>query len=53
VLLAFLELEAELLDVALGPATLDLRPPAMDATPMGCGNCPELTSLDPRAGEEP
>jgi hypothetical protein len=46
---ALLRNDATRLGAPLGPATLELRPPAVDPTPMACGTCPELL----RGGEPP
>jgi len=46
-LLALLELEAKRLGLPPGPATLDLRPPEVDSTPMACGTC-DVPGVGPR-----
>jgi TorA maturation chaperone TorD len=47
-LLKLLRLEAERLDVALGPATLDLRSTVEDEVPIGCGSGEQLVKLQTR-----
>jgi len=45
ILQALLQLDAARLRLPLGPATLDLRPPIEDQTPMACASCPTPGSL--------